>query len=313
MADRDTDELKRVLEKHSVAGYPVTVPYFGDAKIVRQEATGPVKRITEAATELGSPMVYYIVKPVTPMPFEEWAKVRGLSNTPWTLKEWEEKEERGRGKRLFIPTEIQETLEKGGKASEWDAEFVSIKDRGCLGPDETVNCYSFWSNQVEIPPSKLKKGMLVEFHGPPEFVGVGRVVGFGKDKDVVLLELFTPVSYFSATDSIANEEIRPGFYSSRTYSIGFGTRLTFEDNNIPLPPGKFLDAKEREYILDEMVDIKEIEDICKKYSPEEGHCLWQSLVFYILPVYASGRYGGKFYPLPENVIPSEYIVSYEDE
>lgn len=311
---RDSEELIRVLETHSVAGYPVIDPVFGDAFIVRQEGTGPVRRFTESKEELGSPQVVYITRPAREFSFDEWIEKRHLSKDPMTEKQWQEKYGKRTRLNVFPMTaELREELERGRPVSEAEAEYSLVRNGGCLGPDETVTCHSVYAKDVHIPPAKLKKGMVVEIQGPPDFYGAGRVVGRGTNKDVVLIELFTPVSYFGSTDAIANEEVRPGFYSSNTYSIGYGTRQAMEDNNIPLPPGKFGDAKEKEYILEELFPVSKIEEICKKFHEDESHCLLQSLIFYILPVHTTGRYAAQFHPLPEKFITRDYVVSYEHE
>lgn len=312
MAKRDNEELVRILETHSVEGYPIHHPLFDDAFIIRQEGTGPTRRYTDTGTELGSPQIVYVTRPAREFSFDEWVKKRGLGTNPMTYKEWIDKYgKRTRMQVLPMTAELREELEAGRSVSEAEAEYSLIKYGGCLGPDETVICNSVFAKDVYIPPGKLKKGMLVEVNGPPDFYGAGRVVGFGKNKEVVLVELFTPVSYFSATDAMANEEVRPGFYSAHTYSIGYGTRQAMEDNNIPLPPGKFLDAKEREYILNDLMEISEVQKICDKFHPDEPHCLLQSLIFYILPLHTTGRYAATFHPLPEKFLTSEYVVSYD--
>jgi hypothetical protein len=311
---RDTDELVKVLETHSVVGYPVHDPIFGDAFIIEQSGTGPVRRYQESAMTLGSPQVTFRTRPARPFSFEEYAKARRLSDEPMNLEEWIKKY--GRRTRLEVlpmTVELREDLERGKPVSEVEAEYSLVKNAGGIGPDDTVAFHTVWAKDITIPPEKLKSGMVVEVQAPPDFYGAGRIVGRAKNKDVVLLEVFTPVSYFSATDSLANEEIKPGFYSNNTYSIGYGTRQTMEDNGIPLPPGKFLDEKEREYILNDLLDIKFIDELCRKHQPDEPHCLLQSLIFYVMPLNTKGRYAATFRPLPEKFITADFVVSYDHE
>jgi len=320
---RDTEELIQVLETHSVAGYPVEDPIFGEAFIVRQEGTGPTRVYGDTGMQEAAPQIVYITRPAHEFSFQDWVQAQHLSREPMSLEEWRKKyEQRMRGEKLPVIYEVLQDLERGEKISEADAEYARLKYGDALGPDDTVLWNSVQANRVSIPPDKLEKGMLVEVEGPgnPEFYGAGRIVGRGKSKDVVLVELFTPVSYWSSTGAIVSEEIQPGFYSANTYSIGYGTRHVMEDNNIPLPPGKLSGYRDREYILEELMPVSEIKKICKLVPPQgsaqEGKpdfCLLQSLIYYILPVNVKGKFHVTFRPLPENVITSEYVVSYDHE
>jgi hypothetical protein len=314
---RDNDELIKVLETHSVEGYPVHDAIFGDAFIIEQSGTGPVRRYEESAmTQGASPQVTYKVRPARPFSFEEYAKMRRLSDKPMDFKEWIAKYKRRHTEEFAVlpmTMSLREDLERGTPVSEMEAEYSLVKNWDGIGPDDTVKFRSAWAHEVTIPAEKLKPGMVVEAQAPPDFFSAGRIVGRGKNKDVVLFEVFTPVSYFSATDALANEEIKPGFYSNNTYSIGYGTRQTMEDNGIPLPPGKFLDEKEREYILNDLLDIKFIDELCRKHQSDEPHCLLQSLIFYVMPLHTKGRYAATFRPLPEKFITADFVISYDHE
>lgn len=318
---RDTEELKEILVGHSVVGYPVKVPILGSSVIVRQEGTGPVRRYTASSMELGSPQVAYIVAPDHPVPFWAWAEGKGLSNDPMTYKQWLDKyEKRTRAGILPMLMETREDLERGQSVSETEAELGLMRNSGCIGPDETVSCATFWSDQVSIPDEKLKRGMLVDFHFSNALPNQryekgsipGRIVGVDLKKKIALLEVFTPLPYMDAPDAIDNASIKKGFYSSKTYSIGYGTRYAFEDAKVELPPGK-LSEDERQYILEDLVDISVIEDFCSKHYPNDPHCLWMSLLFYIVPIALTGKHKGEFRPLPENMVTSEYVVDYEHE
>lgn len=314
--ERDSEELRQILDHHSVKGYPVRVPIFGDAVIVSQEGTGPVRRYTDTSVELGSPQVAYVVKPVKPFPFLEWVKGRDLTVTPMDYQEWIKKYgERTRRGILPMLMEMREDLERGEKISEAQAEYGLMENAGCIGPNRTVTCATFWSNQVRIPPELLKRGMLVEYDDDKKGTFPGRIVGFEDDRKIALLEVFTPVPFMDSPLAIFNKAIRKGFYSSRTYSIGYGLRHAFEDASVPLPPGKKADPEGRQYVLDELMDISVIEDFCQKHQPGEGHCVWMGLILYIIPLdlSAPSEYLGRFHPLPEHMIPSEYVVDYEHE
>jgi hypothetical protein len=314
--ERDSEELRKILDHHSVKGYPVLAPVFGAAVIIQQEGTGPVRRYTETSMELGSPQVAYLVKPAREFPFSEWVKAKGLSTTPMDYKQWIEKYgHRTRKEILPMLMEMREDLERGVPVSEAQAEFGLMQNAGCVGPDETITCATFWADQVKIPPEMLKRGMLVECHDDKKGDFPGRIVGFEDDRKIALLEVFTPVPFMESPRSIVNRSIRKGFYSSKTYSIGYGLRHAFEDAGFPLPPGKKSDADGRQYVLDELMDLSIIEDFCKKNYPDEGHCVWMALILYIIPIdlKAPSEFRAEFHPLPEHAIPSEYVVDYEHE
>lgn len=317
-ASRDSEELRTILEHHSVEGYAVTAPILGPSIIIRQEGTGPVRRYTDSGVELGSPQAAYVVKPTQEVSFDKWVKAKGLSKTPMSYESWEKKYAGPRNRQGVLPMlmELREELENGRDVSEAEAEYGLMKNAGCIGPDDTVTCATFWANQVVIEPSQLAQGMMVEFefqrrNQPVENIP-GRIVGFQQNRAIALLEVLTPLAYVDAPDAINSAAIRPGFYSSRTYSIGYGTRQGMEDHGYPLPPGK-LREDERQYVLEDLMDVSVIEKFCNEKYPKDKHCFWHSLLLYILPINLSGKYAGKWHPLPENVVTPEFVVDYEHE
>lgn len=310
--ERDSAELKEILSHHSVAGYHVRVPYIGDAVILRQEGTGPVRRYTDTSVELGSPQVAYVVRPAQPFTFQEWARKKNLSDRPMNLAEWEEKYgKRTRHGILPMLMDMREDLERGALISEAQAEYGLVQNAGCIGPDDTISCATFWSKQVQIVPEMLKPGMLVEYEDK-QFTIPGRVVGVNLKKKLALLELFTPAPYLQTPKAIWSEEIKPGFYSSKTFSIGYGLRRGLEDNDVALPPGN-VSENEREYVFNELVDLKIFEDFCRKNYPNDAHCVWHAMLLYVLPLHLDGMHAGEFRPLPENMVTSEYIIDYDHE
>ena len=312
MKKRSSDELIQALETHSVEGYPVHDPIFGPAFIVRQGGSGPTLRYTDTAVEKSAPQISYVTRPARKFTFQEWVKARHLGTEPMNLEQWKEKFGRYmRGEKLPVISEVYDALEGGARISEAEAEHERLKFGDQLGPGDTVLWNVAQANQVWIPADELKKGMLVEVNASDGFYGNGRIVGHGKNPSIVLLELFTPVSYFSATDAIANEEVRPGFFSANTYSLGYGTLQAMEDQNVPIPPGKFLDAKEKEWILDELMPVSKIEEFCQKFYPQAPLCTLQSKIYYILPLHTTGKYKATFHPLPEKFLTSEYVVTYD--
>lgn len=316
MPNGDAEELRRALETHSVAGYPVRVPIFGKGTIIRQHATSPIRMYQEEeARGIAGPMPYFEVKPSKKFPFKKYVQALGKSDAPMTLEMWKQKYERGaRTIYNMIPsTELVERLEEGGTVSEAEAEYRRLKDRGQLDADDNVTFDIFWANQTTIAPEDLEKGMLIQFsegQKPPGWPG--RIVGFMEKDKVVLLELFTPQGFMETPDAVANNlAVRKGFYASKTFSLGYGVAQAFEDQGMELPPGKWSDD-ERQYVLKEWMDISTVEDLCKKHYPDEIHCLLQSIIQYIAPINLTGANTGQFHPLPEKVIPADWIIRYED-
>jgi hypothetical protein len=318
MPNGEAEELKRALETHSVRGFPVQVPIFGKGTIIRQQATSPVRvYVEEAAPGAGGPMPYFEVKPSGRFPFKKYVQALGKSERPMNLQEWKQKYERGARTiyNVMPGTELVERLEQGGTVSEAEAEYNRLKGRGMLDANDNVLYDIFWPNQTTIATADLERGMLVQFSGAgteeKRTMWPGRIVGFSKRGDVVYLELFTPQSIMEMPTAIALEELRKGFYSSKTFALGYGTVQAMEDKELELPAGQW-DEKERQYVLKEWMDISEIEKFCKENYPEEPHCLWQSLVMYVVPLNLEGEYAGRFHPLPEKVIPADWVIRYED-
>lgn len=312
---RDSEDLRQILDHHSVKGYAVTVPIFGDAVIINQEGTGPVRRYTDTAMELGSPQVAYVVKPARPFPFRDYAQARHLNEAPMGYEAWMERYgNRTRAGVLPMLMDMRLALESGTPISEYAAEYGLIENAGCMDAASNITCATFWANQVTILKENLKRGMLVEYADSKLSIP-GRIVGFEKDRKIVLLEVFTPLPFMETPRAIANQAIRKGFYSSKTFSIGYGLRQALEDAKVPLPPGKLADGDGRQYVLEDLIDISFVEDFCEKHHPGEGHCVWQGLVLYIVPLdlTSPSEYLGKFHPLPERMVPSEYVLDYESE
>lgn len=315
MPNGDAEELRRALETHSVAGYPVRVPVFEKGTIIRQHATSPVRMYQEEeVTGIAGPMVYFDVKPARKFPFKKYVAATGKSAEPMTIDQWKQKYERG-ARTIYnvIPsTKLVNRLEKGGKVSEAEAAYEMLKGRGQLDEDDNVLFDIFWPNQTTVAPEDLEPGMLVQFSEqgkPPGWPG--RIVGFTDGNKVALLELFTPTAYMEVPDAVANESVKKGYYSSKTFALGYGVSQALEDQGRELPPGKWSDD-ERQYVLKEWMDISVVEELCRQHYPDEPHCLWQSLLFYIVPLHLDGQYTGTFHPLPEKVIPAEWIIRYED-
>lgn len=323
---RDDEALKEAIETHSVEGMEVVVPIFNEAVIVSQGATGPVRHVTEAAVRLGNPLVYYKVKAKKPVDFEHWIVNRAPRGADpkiaRTLSGWRE---------LYldklppIPDYLMAKLESGGALSFADVEYDSLVQRGCIDPEGKVSCYTFWQNEVHINPRQLKRGELVEYEygrGEDHTLYQGSIVGFTKDKRVAYLELFTPLPYLELPDSLSSEDIQKSFYPEATYALGYGTFEAFEiaaeesGENL-IPPGKWDNESARDrriYTLKEFLPLTVIEDLCKAAYGDEPHCVWQSLIVYVVPIRLYDvTYSGRWHPLPKNAVQIDAVISYEEE
>lgn len=324
---RNDEALREAIETHSVEGMEVVVPIFNEAVIVSQGATGPVRHVTEAAVRLGNPMVYYKVKAKKPVDFETWLEKK---NSPRgadpkirrTLSGWKDLFQ---GKLPLIPDYMMVKLESGEALSPADVEYDSLVQRGCINVDGKVSCYTFWQNEVHINPRQLKRGELVEYeygHGEEHATYQGSIVGFTKDKKVAYLELFTPLPYLELPDSLSSEDIQKSFYPEATYALGYGTFEAFEiaaeesGENL-IPPGKWdteVVKDRRIYTLKEFLPLTVIEDLCKAAYGDEPHCVWQSLIVYVVPIRLYDvTYSGIWHPLPKNAVQIDAVISYEEE
>lgn len=297
--ERDLEELKALLARHSVEGYPVEVPILGPSLVEQQI---PARED-----------IFFKVRANTPMPFTKFSESLRYTDEQMNLKQWEEKY---KGRSIsFLPAEIQDRLEAGGTASQKDWMFQDLMDRGCLDQEQRVTCYSFKSEEVKIPTDKLKKGMLVDYVYGGKGYGMtagwaGKIAGFEDGRSTVLLEILVPTPFLRLPDTTVVERIRKGFYSSKVAFIGYGAVQAFEDHGHALPPGK-MSEDAREYVLNELMDFSEIEQFCTQHYPEEPHCKYHAMVMYIVPIALKGESTGVFHPLPEAVVDPEVVVEYE--
>ena len=306
---RDDSELRRALETHSVAGYPVQVPIFGKGHIVSQ------------APQVGA-FIYYLVEADRPIPFETWIEKKNLSSDKMTQAQWEETYEYGSRKPVRMQAELQEILEKGGSVSMADVEFADLMARGCIDPDQNVHCQPFDSRSVQMDPKDLRPGMLIELEGTnysihgrgQTDVWAARVVTVhGSD---LLVDLLIPSTYLRMPDLLDSKKIKPGYHSKKTVAFGEGLVQAwtnesgeFDFEGRPLPPGQWSEDK-KEYLLNEPLESDVLEEFCRENFPDEPHCLWQGLLMYVVPVKLGKRdqYQLIARPLPENSVPAEYVV-----
>lgn len=332
---RNDEALKEALESHTVDGTEVVVPVFNEAVILDQGGTGPVKHIHPSSVELGSPLVYYQVRAKNPVPFELWLKSRFPQDAAkqLTFDEWARRAGR-RGDRpegevyLPMPDYMRRKIEEGGTVSPADVEYDDLVNRGCIDQHGKVSCYTFWQDKVLIDPKQLKRGMLVEYEygrGQEQQRFQGSIIGFSKDGQIALLELFTPVPYLDLPDSVSSGDIKKGFYSDVTYVIGYGTFEAFEiaaeesGENVEnlIPPGTWdteVVKDRRFYTMKEYLPMSVVDELCKEAYGSERWCFWQAMVVYVCPVMLFDEtYKGTWHPLPENQVQVDAVISYEEE
>lgn len=329
---RDDQVLKEAIETHSVEGMEVVVPVLGEAVIVSQGATGPVRQVTPEETRLGGPMIYYKVFAKRPLPFSDWMVrryPRMTYNVQMPLDLWRKTFE---GRLPLMPDYQMRKLEQGGTLSIADMEYDSLAQRGCIDLDSKVTCYTFWQNQVAIDPRQLRPRTLVEVEsgqGENHAVYSGSILGFSKDRKLVYFELFTPVPALDVSAFVWPEGIEPGFYSEYTHALGYGTYEAFEiaegeSGEKLIPPGKWDTDEEKSrriYTLKDFMPLSIVEDLCREAYGDDptakvgknSLCTVQSMILYVVPIQMSLAEKGRWRPLPEHVVQVDAVISYEDE
>lgn len=303
-------ELERALKTHTVRGYPAeaTPSPFGDV-------------LLEGSTRSRQD-VFYRVRPVSPFHFDELARTfhfdatkKGLEEWSRAVEPWPEDPAGGpvlRKPQFLLPPEAVERLEAGEPLSWKDIMETWLRRSGCLDDAGNVTCFDVDSKVVTIPWDKVGPGMLVEFHDEKmkaDFAGrVAAVEGDTLEDRIVYLELFEPTPFMDAPEAMAPWKIRPGFHSSLTWKLGYGTAEAWQKSGMPFPPGDWQPdpegkRKRPHYVLKEPIPLSEVEAFCRKNYPEEPHCIQQSMVMYVVPVQPSPRrrdhQGGVFTPIPE--------------
>lgn len=320
---RNDEALKTALEDHTVDGYEVVVPVFGEGTIVDQ---------LDVPMRQGSPMSYYLVEAKKSVPFDQWVLAKGPNrgtspNEQLNLEEWKS----AYGQRMIpIPDYLMRLLEQGRTLSWADVEHDSLEQRNCLDSEDRVRCYTFFPSEVSILPEQLRRGMIVEYiEEGKEFQGI--IIGFSKDRKVAYLELFTPLPYNALPQAISNEDIQSSFYPEVTFALGYGVhealRLAEEESGESLIPAGKWDNEDpwvhEIYTLKEFMPISVVKEICDQYYGGQPHCLLQSLILYVAPIVLEGvevkernrarHVKGRWRPLPEKAIPMDVIQSYEEE
>lgn len=330
---RDDQVLKEAIETHSVEGMEVIVPIFGEAIIIEQGATGPVRQITPDETRLGGPMIYYKVRAKKPLPFSDWMvrqHPRALYNVQRNLEQWHEA---FKDKLPLMPDYQMRKLEQGGTLSLADIEYDSLIQRGCIDADSNVSCYTFWQNQVFIFREQLRRGQLVEFEFGTDgrrMTYPGSILSINRDRTLAYLELFTPLPALDLSGFISPEMIEPGFYSEYTHVLGYGTYEAFEiaeeeSGEKLIPPGTWDTDEQRSrriYTLKDFMPLSIVEDLCREAYGDDptakvgsnSLCTVQSMILYVVPIKIGSKGTmGMWQPLPERVVQVDAVISYEDE
>ncbi len=330
MAYRRNDmALREALETYQVAGTEVTVPIFGEATILRAIPTNPVRHITAEAQTLSSAWMSYLVRGKKPVPFPEWVAMRFTGrqrpNVQMTLDEWKASAT-GRDRDILpMPDYLRERLEKGGTLSWADVEHEELLGRDCLDDNGNVTCYTFWSKDVEIKPHQLEVGSMVEHQWKEEgqneqFSAQGVIIAVDHARQEALFELFSPTPYLLCPNAVDNSRIKKSFHPEGTYALAYGTYEAFEiaeeeSGEKLIPPGKW-DDEHRLFTLKEFLPLSVIEDLCKEAYADEGHCLVQSLILYVVPMFLEmeeAKYQGVWRPLVKNEVPPDAVISYDFE
>lgn len=302
---RNNEALKAAVREHSIAGYPLKVPMFGDAFGV-------------SAGVGGHGISAVIVAPKEPRPFEELAQSQGWRDEKQDMAYWVNySRQKNQPSLIWMHPHSQAILEDGYKVSERDIKKAWLRAMGHVDSSDRVQKYSFDLSQVSMHPDTIEPGMIVEFaDGDREYKWAGRVVGVEKDPQdgskIIYLETFEPVPSLLAPHALAPWMIQPAFVPDKTWVLGYGTYEAMKRKKVKIPAGMFdpKDSEKRVYFLDQPVPLAEIEEFCTKNYSNEPQCVWQSMVLIVLPLHPAkdgkGRHqGGTFRPFPDKILKTE--------
>lgn len=308
---RNTEGLKAAVREHSIEGYPIKVPIFGEALGIK---TNTIRDLTAV-----------LVKPVETFTFEQLSQKLDWDKEKHGVEHWV-KYARSRNMphadteplRWIYPTG-RAILEDGYKLSEEDIRKQWLIASKSIDKDGVVQSYSFDIRQVSMHPNDIEPGMIIEFSdssGGKEYGWTGRVIGVEPDPEdkskIIYLETFEPVPALLAPKALAPWMIQPSFVPEKTWVIGYGTYEAMRRKNVDIPPGMFdpKDNEKRVYFLDQPIPLSVIENFCTEYYPKEPQCVWQSMVMVVLPLHPAvdnkGRHqGGTFRPFPDDTLRTE--------
>lgn len=302
---RDTENLKRAIREHTVHGYPLVVPAFGDATAI---STTTLRGFTSILVELNQPM-----------PFRDYASKKGWTGAKLDREEWGDYAKQRRFKDAdtaplrWMHPKSQAVIEEGYRLSMQDIQETWLKELGHL-QGMLITKFSFDLNSVYMDNSKLQPGMIVTFHDNSSDIDYpGRIIAVGKDPEdqtpIVYLEFFEPIPALKAPQATAESLIEPSFAPDRTWVLGYGTLQAMQKARVKIPSGMF-DEAQRLYYLDQPIPLSKIEKICKKHYPDIPRCISQSMVFLVLPIHPfansqNQHNGGNFKPFPDDVETTE--------
>lgn len=315
---RNAEDLKRALREHSISGYPIKVPIWDLPQ--PGISTSSIKGLTSV-----------LVGITDSTSFSALAQFHGWGNEKIPLEDWVKYAKEMRMPRAdthplqwMHPYSIA-MLEDGYSVSMQDIKRAWLKALGHVDNQDMVVKYSFDLSKVRMDPSNLQPGMIVEFQDNPPTRErsrapappvVGRVLAVEQDTydqtPVVFLETFEPVPATLAPEALSPWMINPSFVPNKTWALGYGTYDALKRKRVKIPRGMFdpKDEHKRTYFLDEPLPLSVIQEFCEKHFPKDPQCVWQSMVFLVLPIHSKpdpkGRHpGGSFKPYPDDIRPTE--------
>lgn len=312
---RNTEDLKVAIREHTIAGYPLQLPSPFSTGIGISTVTVP--RLTSVIAELDPAIHFdklgnYRNWDANAYGYDYWVKYTEQHNLPRahdSLLKW-------------MHPHSREVLENGWRLSERDIQARWLHELGHMDHENFIRKFSFDINSVAMSPEDLQPGMIVEYLDAPvrdqQRLGSfpGRVLAVEKDSQdgtpVVLLESFEPVPALLAPKSIAPWMMDPSYVPSKTWAIGYGTYLAMTKKRLKIPMGMFdpKDTKKRVYFLDQPMPLSRIQAFCEKNYPKNPECVWQSMVFLVIPLHPGGdlkgrHNGGRFRPYPDDLQTTE--------
>jgi hypothetical protein len=312
---RNTENLKVAIREHTIAGYPLQLPSpfstgIGISTVAIPSRTSVIAELDPAIhfDKLGN----YRGWDANAYGYDYWVKYTEQHNLPRahdSLLKW-------------MHPHSREVLEGGYTLSERDIQARWLHELGHMDHENFIRKFSFDINSVSMLPEDLQPGMIVEFKDyavkDAKVFGpfAGRVLAVEKDSQdahpVVLLESFEPVPALLAPKSLAPWMIDPSYVSNHTWALGKGTYLAMKKKRVKIPLGMFdpEDPKEKVYFLDQPMPLSRVQSFCEKHFPGTPECVWQSMVFMVLPIHAhahpKGIYnGGTFRPYPDDLQTTE--------
>lgn len=294
--ERDYSQLRDALENYDPAGVHVVVDTFGGGTIRSQVLQGRGGYFASGS----QPSAMFTVDLDKAISFTDYADTVNASTEPIPIERLAQ--EYNEDTLAWILDQFPPEAKTEG-LSRRDILKVSIANTGCLNDAGNVTCVTAPWNRVRVDP--LEPGQLVEFsesdpsHVSSYRIWEGRIVG-GKGK-MAYMEVFEPLPQERAPESILPKEIKPGFYSSKSWV--FAESLYDEWKELEpdtLPPGEFVTEPAREYRLEVPVELDYVKSACKRIA-EKAHpgedeiCWWQAIIFFVLPLELG--YDGVFRPL----------------